>query len=350
MASTPGGPPADDIGVAPAGAPAAPRAPTVPDGPDPTDAATAPATPEATDAATAPATPEAPDAPGTPDAQEIPGRRAPMALVTGVFVLLVLLIVAALLVVKVARGTNPSASSPVASAPEQIVHAAATVPARSFDVVGAPAPVGPLPVVMSGQRPLLAGGRPEVVFVGSEFCPYCAAARWALVVALSRFGTFAHLGETSSSAFEVFPGIETFSFDRTTYRSRYLSWSAVEEYGQALASTAPAGFQLRHRPTTQMEALMRRYGSGATTALPFIDIGNRVLIEGAGIGFSPGALQGASMGQIADDLSTATSPVAQAVLGAANEIAAAVCAQTGSRPGAVCRSPGVRAAASRLGL
>jgi hypothetical protein len=92
-------------------------------------------------------------------------------------------------------------------------------------------------------------------------------------------------------------------------------------------------------------------GTGETgTGLPFVDIGNRVLIEGAGIGFSPGTLQGISLGQIATDLSDPTSPVAQAVLGGANEISAAICATDGARPRSVCRSPGVRAGALRLGL
>ena len=56
------------------------------------------------------------------------------------------------------------------------------------------------------------------------------------------------------------------------------------------------------------------------------------------------------MSQIAADLSDPTSPVANAVLGAANEITAAICTTTGEKPGPVCTSPGVRAGALRLGL
>jgi len=275
-----------------------------------------------------------------------PVRRVPMALVTWAFILLVLLIVAVLLVVKVTRGTATVVPPPVAPAPEQIVQAAATVPPLAFDTVGAPAPDGPAPVVLSGQPPLVIDGHPAVVYVGSEFSPYCAAVRWALVVALSRFGTFGHLGATSSSSFEVFPQVQTFSFDGATYRSRYLSWSAVEEYGQVLASRVPAGFPQLHHPTPRAQYLMRRYGS----TMPFVDIGNRVLIEGAGIGFSPGALQEVPMGQIAADLSDPTTTVAQDVLGTANEMAAAICTTTGGKPRSVCRSSGVRAGALRLGL
>jgi hypothetical protein len=269
-----------------------------------------------------------------------------MALVTWAFVVLVLLIVIVLLVVKVTRGTTAVVPPPVTLAPASVVQQAATVPKAVFATVGAPAPGGPLPAVMSKQPPLVLDGHPAVVYLGSEFCPYCAAARWPLVVALSRFGTFVHLGATSSSGDEAFPDLQTFSFDGATYRSRYVSLSAVEEYGQPLDSTAPAGFPLLHHPTPLDQSLMKRYG----TTPPFIDIGNRVLVEGADIGFSPGTLQGVSMGQIAADLSDPTSPVAEAIVGAANELTAAICATTGQQPASVCRSSGVRAGAVRLGL
>jgi hypothetical protein len=272
-----------------------------------------------------------------------------MALVTWAIVVLVLLIVVVLLVVKVTRGTTAVVPPPVTLAPASVVQQAASVPKAVFATVGAPASDGPLPVVLSKQPPLDLDGRAAVVYVGSEFCPYCAAARWPLVVALSRFGTFDHLGATSSSSAEAFPNLQTFSFDGATYRSRYLTWSAVEEYGQPLDTTAPAGFPFLRHPTPLDQALVRRY-DGATATLPFIDIGNRVLVEGADIGFSPGTLQGVSMAQIASDLSDPTNPVAQAIVGAANELTAAICATTDQRPASVCRSSGVRAGAVRLGL
>src|SRR6266852_5220447 len=42
-------------------------------------------------------------------------------------------------------------------------------------------------------------GKPEIFYFGAEFCPYCAAQRWSLVIALSHFGTFSKLPETYSS-------------------------------------------------------------------------------------------------------------------------------------------------------
>jgi hypothetical protein len=87
-----------------------------------------------------------------------------------------------------------------------------------------------------------------------------------------------------------------------------------------------------------------------TGSLPFIDVANKLVVSGAGIGFSPGLFQGLSMTQVADDLSNPSSPETVAVLGAANKLSAAICAATGGRPVSVCTSPGVRAGANRLGI
>jgi hypothetical protein len=32
-----------------------------------------------------------------------------------------------------------------------------------------------------------------MLYIGAEYCPYCAAERWPLVMALSKFGTFSNL-------------------------------------------------------------------------------------------------------------------------------------------------------------
>jgi thiol-disulfide isomerase/thioredoxin len=281
-------------------------------------------------------------------------RRIPMALVTWAFVLLILVLVVLLLIVQITRGTTTVHAPPVAPAPGAVVRAATSVPAQDFDAIGAPQAGQPGETLLSGQGPLTVDGRPAVVFVGAEFCPYCAAERWALVVALGRFGTFSHLGATSSSASEVFPGTPTFSFVGTTYASAYLRFAAVEEFGGDPATTSKAGFP-RLRGLDDMEAtLLRRYDTAPyvpdSGVLPFVDVGDRLVESGAGLGFSPGVFQGLSMAQVATDLGQPQSPVAQAVLGAANRLTAAMCAVTGDRPAAVCSSAGVRAGAARLGL
>ena len=282
-----------------------------------------------------------------------PARRIPMALVTWMFVLLVLLIVVALLVLKVTRGSTTLQLPPVTRAALAVVNEATSVPAASFDAAGAPDPRGPAPKVLSGEPPLVVAGLPDVVFVGGEFCPYCAAERWALVVALGRFGTFSHLSATSSSSYEVFAGTPTFSFDRAIYRSRYVSFSPTEVYAEAPSVDAPAGFPPLDKLPSFEQRLMKRYGSPPFSSqpgvLPFVDVANRLLESGAAIGFSPGLLQGSSMSQIAGMLSDPKSKV-HVVLGAANELTAAICSATGQRPMKVCDNAGVREAGAALGL
>jgi hypothetical protein len=281
-------------------------------------------------------------------------RRVPMALVTWAFVTFILAIVVLLLIVKVVRGSTTPQRPPVTPAASGLVKAVTSLPASTFNSAGAPESQGPAPVVLSGQPTLVEAGHPDVVYIGAEFCPYCAAERWVLVAALGRFGTFSHLGATSSSTFEAFGGTTTFSFHGAVYRSRYVTFSSVEEYEEAPSGNAPAGFHVLERPSSFEQGVLKRYDSASFTtepgALPFVDVANRLLVTGAGVGFSPGLLQGSSMGKIAGELSDPTSSVGRTVLGAANELTAAICSATGQRPVNVCTSTGVRAAAIRLGI
>jgi hypothetical protein len=49
-------------------------------------------------------------------------------------------------------------------------------------------------------KALTQNGKPEVLYIGSEYCPFCAAQRWAMINAFSRFGTFTGLTTTHSSS------------------------------------------------------------------------------------------------------------------------------------------------------
>ena len=90
------------------------------------------------------------------------------------------------------------------------------------------------PTVLSHQPPLESAGKPEVLFVGADYCPFCAAERWPLIVALARFGHFTTLHNMQSAQLSVFPGIQTFSFVGTAYSSPYLTFSGVELYSDSI--------------------------------------------------------------------------------------------------------------------
>ncbi len=67
-------------------------------------------------------------------------------------------------------------------------------------------------------------GKPEFFYVGGEFCPYCAAQRWSVVVAVSRFGTFGPLSQITSSE----QNLSSLSFHNSTYKSQYVDFVGME--------------------------------------------------------------------------------------------------------------------------
>ncbi len=232
---------------------------------------------------------------GTPD-QTPSGtrRRVPMALVTWVFVILILSIVVVLLVVKITRGTTTVQPPPVAPAATGVVRAMASLPDAVFDAVGAPPSVDPGLALLTGQPALSIGGRRPSCTSGAEFCPFCAAQRWALVAALDRFGSFSHLGAASSSDDEVFPG--TYVLVRRDHLPEPLRRLRLGrgDRGPALGP-CPRRVPQAPRPTPLEWALVRRYDTApfvpGTGTLPFVDVNNRLVESGSGIGFSPGVLR-----------------------------------------------------------
>jgi thiol-disulfide isomerase/thioredoxin len=172
-------------------------------------------------------------------------------------------------------------------------------------------------------------GKPELLYIGADWCPYCASEQWAMIVALSRFGRFTGLNESESesaaSGFGEYPDTATLRFYGATYTSRFFQFTAVD-----LSSRTRVGLQ---RPTAAEQALMNRYDS-ALGAIPFIDVGNRYVQVGSA--FSPQVLKSATWSQIAVSLYHPSSAIARSVDGAANYLTAAICAVTGNRPSSAC--------------
>jgi hypothetical protein len=256
-------------------------------------------------------------------AQQAAARRAGVRrrlLIAAGSVTAVLAAAGALVAVRLTSG-SPSAASSEAAAPAAVTRAATTVPAGVLARASAgPSVVAPEPVRAAGA-PLTAGGKPAIVFVSEESCPFCAAERWALVVALSRFGTWSHLGVTTSSATDIYPGTATFSFRAARYRSAQLTLRTTE-----LADNAGRPLQ----PLTSLDnRLLGAYdippyvnSASQSGVVPFLDIANRYVLAGAQ--YDPQVLAGLSVTQIASQLRDPASPVAQAVDGSARLIVAAI--------------------------
>jgi hypothetical protein len=267
-------------------------------------------------------------------------------------VAVILVGVTVLVVYALTRGTTPPDVSRAPVTSSDVLASLSSVPSSVDDTVGAGTATTQLtpPVLLSGQPPLESSGKPEVLFVGAEYCPFCAAERWPLVLALSRFGRFSVLHNVQSASNDAFSGIQSFSFVHAAYSSPYVAFTGVELY--STSADAEGGYAKIASLTPGQSALLARDGTRSGTvgspAIPFVDIANRMVTSISG--FSPAVLVGQSQAAIVADLGQPDGPVAEAVVAAANELTAGICQATGGRPGDVCSSKGVRAADAALGL
>ena len=138
-------------------------------------------------------------------------RWAPWAGVAGVAGVVILLLIL----------RTTSAAAPSTAAASDVIAGVTGVPAATFDAVGVSGDLVAPHALPEGTPPIEADGKPLVLYVGAEYCPYCAAERWPLAVALSRFGTFSDLGQTESAGIpEAYPHTPTLSFHGSSYTSR----------------------------------------------------------------------------------------------------------------------------------
>jgi thiol-disulfide isomerase/thioredoxin len=248
--------------------------------------------------------------------------------------------VALLAVVGIIIGSLVSRSSPskpaAGSQPLPAgVQAKLTVPVGTLATVGIGSSSTQLLKPVTGPA-LAAGGKPEMLYIGAEWCPYCAAERWAMAVALSRFGSFTPLRGVHSSPTDVYPNTATLTFYRSTYTSKYLVFTAVENQD--------VNRNQLQTPTAAQQALWAKYEPPGNS-YPFIDIGNRFV---ATTTYNPQVLQGLSWNQIAANLHNPPSPVSQGAVGSANLLTAAICKVTGNAPASVCNASPIPALESRI--
>lgn len=214
------------------------------------------------------------------------------------------------------------------------------VTTASLSSVGSGTGVTPLTSV--GGAALKSGGKNVFLYIGAEYCPYCAAERWGVIVALTKFGNFTGLNYMQSSSSDTFPNTATFSFVNSHYQSNYnITFVSVETQDrdhlplQSISSL-----------TSQEQAAFSQWDSSGS--IPFIDIGGSWVIRPApsspgtyaGSQYDPGTLSpgGSALNwtQVGSQLNTPSSSVAQAIDGTANSIIKAICAVDGNMPGSLC--------------
>lgn len=188
-------------------------------------------------------------------------------------------------------------------------------------------------------QPLTSHGKPVLLYIGEEGCPYCAEMRWALVLSLMRFGTFSNLA-FMTSAYDAtdFP---TFTFHGSSYQSSYIVFAPYETLNRGTGTV--------DTPPSNYSSIFSQYSVNG--GVPFVDYGGKY--------YSPGALLPATIpgyasyidylsalfgtrdwngviSSINNAKSGGNDPLGSLILAGANVITAKICALTGGNPSSIC--------------
>jgi hypothetical protein len=268
-------------------------------------------------------------------------------------ILVVAIVVIALVLVKLNSHSTPAASSdgPTGAALTAVTKQVTGVPASVTDQVAdggvnkslllsapnatalaaAAKSPGSYLATVSGT-PLTSGGKPEVMYLGAEYCPFCAAQRWAIANALSRFGTFTGLTTSHSSATDSDPNTPTLTFYKSSYKSDYVTFTPIEETGNVADSSG--NYPTLQTPTSAQTALGQTYDPAG--AIPFIDIANKYAQVGNLQPLTPDLLAGKTWAQVAAAMNDPSSDIGKAIIGNANYMTAAICKVIDNKATAAC--------------
>ena len=258
-------------------------------------------------------------------------RNKRYALIT---IVLVVCIVAALVIVKLASGGGNSSADQVSPPRGTPIPPASLAKLDNVSIASlhaAPATgIISTPQAVNGKA-LTADGKPELLYIGAEFCPHCAAERWPLYVALSKFGTFSPAPGRIHSAIQE-GNVPTLTFYGTTYSSPYLSFTPVEVYTN---KPAPGGGYTALQTPTNAQAKLWQQGNGGS--FPYLNFGGKVALSGAQ--FSYADLQGMLFRTVANQVGNNSSVIGANIGASASDLIKTICvAMTNNQPASVCSS------------
>jgi hypothetical protein len=286
-------------------------------------------------------------------------RRRRILIAAGAIVVVVVVVVV-FVVVKINKKPPPTAAGasngPTGAALTTLTNQVTTVPVSLLNSVGGGSITsggslgntsGDFMAPISGASALTSNGKPEFLYIGAEYCPYCGAERWPMIIALSRFGTFSGLTTIHSSSTDAYANTPSWTFYGSKYTSKYISFVSVEEtknYRIGNSSSTSVNYVTLQTPTAAEQALATKYGTGY---IPFIDIGNAYVEVGNLNPYGPQLLQGKTWSEVAAALSSPSSAIAQGALGSANYLTAALCKLTNNQPASAC-TPAIQALETKL--
>ena len=202
-------------------------------------------------------------------------------------------------------------------------------------------PIGSAGAVPAEKAP--GPAKPAFLYVGALGCPYCAAQRWPMIVALSRFGHFSGLTLNRSTGKDVYPNTPTFSFVKAHYQSPYITANLMEIYGRQFSDVRGFYPALMRLTRSEAQAFKKYDGppyvpAANSLSYPFELVGDRYVWVGSTI--DPGMLDGHSWAEISREVRHGQGALGRDILANANALTAAICAVDGNQPGSVCHQVG----------
>ncbi|MGH8225045.1 MAG: DUF929 family protein [Gammaproteobacteria bacterium] len=193
-------------------------------------------------------------------------------------------------------------------------------------------------VIKAVDGPRIASGdKVGLLYVGADFCPYCAGQRWAIVLTLLRFGKLNGAEYMLSSPKDAYPNTPTFSFQHAKYTSKYLDFVPVE--------TADRNGRVLMRRTKAQSDIFNKFDAPPYSqifgGIPFIYLDGQYIITLPML--LPGDLSGMDWQAAATALANPESAQFQKVMPQVNVLTAAICRLDGGNPDDVCSAPGVTA-------
>ena len=177
------------------------------------------------------------------------------------------------------------------------------------------------------KDPVRRSGKLLMFFMGAEYCPYCAAARWAIVRSLQKFGQWDGLKQTISAARDQpFLNLPTYDFTKATYNSPYIEFVARE--------IKDRDFKPLQKLLKTEEKLVRKHDP--KKEIPFLLIGGR--FSQVGSGFPPKIFIGHTFRQTETELKKIESEIRKTIDEEANVISALLCVS--GLPPELCKEAG----------
>lgn len=179
---------------------------------------------------------------------------------------------------------------------------------------------------ISDQPLKQSSGKPLIFFMGAGFCPYCASERWAIVRALSNFGSWQGLvGTTSAEHDEKYLSIATLDFSKAKYTSDYVDFIGRE--------TVDKNFEPLQELTEKDYEIIDTFNPDQI--IPFLLIDGQFMQVGSG--YSPQFLEGMDHAKVMTEIENYASPLGNAIKTETDNITAFICKSIAGRA-IICNS------------